>query len=134
MFDIAILKNLSDSIGSWVDRFSRRDERIEEREKVGLRALCLALNETRLYVAKLERAKSETGNFEGRDFGQEEKLSNLWTEAAPLLKRIDPDLAQRCLEKADYWTDPEDWSVQDIKNAGIGLERVHLETKKLLGA
>jgi hypothetical protein len=134
MFDIAILKGLSDSIGSWVDRYSRRGERIEEREKIGLQALCRALNETRLYVARLERAKSKGVEFGSRDHDREAQLSNLWTEAAPLLKRIDSNLAQRCLEKAEYWADPESWSFQEIKNAGIGLERVHQEAKKLLGA
>jgi hypothetical protein len=42
------------------------------------------------------------------------ELIDLWHDAALHLERIDVELSQICLTKAQFWTHPKDWSREDF--------------------
>jgi hypothetical protein len=48
------------------------------------------------------------------------------------LRRTDPDLAQRLKQKAEYWTNPENWSEDEIDHNGIQIEEIAEEGRRLL--
>src|SRR5690349_5384666 len=39
----------------------------------------------------------------------ERKLASAWLHAGMQMHEVDPDLGQRCIVKADRWSDPEIW-------------------------
>ena len=45
---------------------------------------------------------------------------------------IDHDLANRCLEKSDYWLNPENYTATDIAKFRIGIDQIYKEAKALL--
>ena len=58
----------------------------------------------------------------------------LWTSASVHIRRTDSDLAQRLQKKADYWTNPENWSDEEVVNNGIQIDKIADEGERLLGA
>jgi len=108
-------------VGDWLDRRARR----AEREDAAVKAVLLAVNETKLYIASLDR-----GEPKRRD--QERLLVQLWTDSAVAIRRSDPDLAERLQMKAEYWADPENWSDDDVRAAMIGIETVATRARALL--
>lgn len=90
-----------------------------------LTAIYAASNETKTYLAGLRRGKQ-------RNLDKEGQLSHLWGMAAIPLRHFDADLAARCELKGEYWRNPEEWTVADINDAKIGLDRVFNESKALL--
>jgi hypothetical protein len=88
-------------------------------------AIYTASNETRSYLASLQKGKT-------RNFEKEGDLSRLWAIASIPLRHFDEDLARRCELKGEYWRNPDEWTVTDISNARIGLDKVFRESKTLL--
>ena len=82
-----------------------------------LRSISTALLETKLYYRDLEKGKP-------RNMDVEAQLSKYWGAAAIPLRHIDEELAMTCEYKADFWTNPEGWSADEIKRVGIKLEDV----------
>jgi hypothetical protein len=82
-----------------------------------LRAISTALLETKLYYRDREAGKR-------RNMDVEAQLSKYWAAAAIPLRHIDEELAMTCEHKADFWTNPGDWSNEDIQRVGIKLEDV----------
>jgi len=120
---MSVLFDAISQIGDWLDRSARR----AEREDAAVKAVLLAVNETKLYIASLDR-----GEPKRRD--QERLLVQLWTDAAVAIRRSDPQLAERLQMKAEYWADPENWTAHDIKSAAIGIEAVAARARELLAA
>ncbi len=64
-----------------------------------------------------------------RDTTTEEKLSELWANVALAARPFDSDLAERCYLKGNYWADPNSWSDEEVKNAGIEIGRIDTEIR-----
>jgi len=90
-----------------------------------LRAISHALTETYLYYRRMELGK-------GRDNDIEAQLSKYWSAAAIPIRHIDPNLAQLCEHKSDYWVNPDRWDQKKVKKIGIGLEQVRKRYRALL--
>jgi D-serine dehydratase len=54
----------------------------------------------------------------------EAQLSKYWSAAAIPLRHIDEELAMICEYKSDFWTNPDNWSEEEVKRIGIKLEDV----------
>ena len=90
-----------------------------------LRAVSHALNETRIYYSGLERGKE-------RNYDIEDQLSRYWAAAAIPIRHLDGELAMICEQKSEYWLNPDQWSPNDVKRAGIQLEKVREDYRKVL--
>jgi hypothetical protein len=99
-------------------------DRRELRDNV-LRAILVALDETYLYYRDIKRNVP-------RDPDREALLARYWSAAAIPMHHIDPELAQRCDRKAEYWLNPDNYSADDIKELDIGLESVRNAYRTLL--
>lgn len=104
-----------------------RDDRLQSQAEKdqALTSILAATNETKIYIKRIQRNGK-------RDRKTEEQLSRLWASAAVPLRRINKDLAERCLIKSDYWLNPENYTATDIAKFRIGIEQVYKEAKKML--
>lgn len=102
-----------------------RDKR--ELKDNALKAISKALRETKLYYQARDRG-------EGRNYETEANLVRLWSEASVPLRHIDEHLSILCIDKSEYWINPDNWSENDIKSVGIKLEDVSQAYRKLAGA
>jgi hypothetical protein len=124
---IEIVKSLFGVVPSLL---SLPKERRELRDNA-LRGILVALDETYLYFRDIDRGK-------GRDQEREALLVRYWSAAAIPMHHIDRNLARRCDMKAEYWLNPERYTVEHVKELGISLESVRnayrtlLEPKSLL--
>ena len=125
MIDVGNLIQLFNNVIGWLK--SARDEQAQEEEhyRHALLSVYLAANETKAYLAMMKRRKYP-------DRERERNLSRLWSEAAVELRKVDPDLARRCLLTGDYWADPTAWSEQALGEARITLKELYERARELL--
>lgn len=116
-----VLEKLSSLVGPILDLTKDRRELKDN----ALRTISHALNETYLYYRKLELGKV-------RDHDIEAQLSKYWSAAAIPIRHIDPQLAQLCEQKSDYWVNPDRWDQKKVRKIGIGLEQVRKRYRTLL--
>ncbi len=110
-------------IALWITR----KERKQERDDAAVQSVLTAVNTTKRYLAHRERG-------EPIDREAEAELVELWTSAAIHIRRTDSDLAQRLQMKAGYWTNPENWSDEEIIENRIQIAKIASEGERLLGA
>jgi len=103
------------------DHKKRRTERTDQ----ALLALYAALTETRSYISELDAGKE-------RDPDREFAIARLWQTASVPLREIDPELAGRCFDKANYWMEPYAWDAPRIKAKGIAVDQMLDATRRLL--
>jgi hypothetical protein len=96
-----------------------------ELRDAALRAVLVALDETYLYYRDLGRGRP-------RDLDREVQLVRYWSAAAIPMRHVDPDLAQRCDQKAEYWLNPDNYTPDHVKELDIGLESVRNAYRTLL--
>ena len=108
-------------IGLWITR----KERKQERDDAAVLSVLTAVNATKGYLARRKRG-------EGTDREVEANLVELWTAASVHIRRSDPDLAMRLQDKADYWTNPENWTANEVVQNGIQIDAIAEEGKRLL--
>ncbi len=101
-----------------------RRQRTEKTEHA-LRALYVALSETRAYISEREGGKR-------RNRKREYKLAELWHSASIPLRAIDKEFAGRCFAKGNYWMNPAAWDKKMIEETGIAIDSVLEATRKLL--
>jgi hypothetical protein len=92
-----------------------------------LRSLSHAIRETKIYYNRnldLDRG--------ARDRDIEAQLVRYWAAAAIPLRHVDPQLAEICEHKSDYWLDPQDWTKDDVARFRIGLNGVDESYRRLL--
>jgi hypothetical protein len=104
-----------------LDHFQRRKDRADDTVKTVL----VALNQTKAYITDWNKGE--------RSREREHALVRLWTEAAVAIRRHDKDFADALQMKAEYWADPENWTDEQVRNAGIGIETVANKARLLLG-
>jgi hypothetical protein len=110
-----------EQIGKWLDRQGRR----QQRSDAAVKAILLALNETQAYIAdwRAEQRSRERELF----------LVRLWTDAAVAIRSKDRAFAEQLQMKAEYWTDPMQWTDADVRRAGIRIKSVAGRARALLG-
>lgn len=118
---IALLNQLL----AWIGLVRQEELRLDERKRSALNAVYTAISETKMYLAN-----SASGEDYDRDV--EAKLARLWNSAAVELRDIDHDLADRCLVKGNYWSDPRNWSADETEQARIKLDTVFSKARELL--
>jgi hypothetical protein len=89
-----------------------------------LRGISIALHETKLYYR-------DRGQGRERNMDKEAQLANYWAAAAIPLRHIDEELAITCQYKAEFWTDPDHWSIDEVERVGIKLDDVSDAYRKL---
>jgi hypothetical protein len=89
-------------------------------------ALGAAAIQTRGYVSDVERGQRPT------DRETEMKLAVAWQQAGAKFYALDPILAERCHLKAGYWAQPNLWTDEQVREAGIALSDVERLTAQLL--
>lgn len=107
-----------------LEYFAGERHRHSDQRDSALAALYSALNETKLYLREREDGR--------RDRQREEQLSRMWLAAAIPLRRFNEDLAVRCLEKSDFWVNPEQWFDDDIRTKRIGIESLTNDAHALM--
>ena len=110
-------------VGLWITR----KERKQERGDAAVQSVLNAVNTTKRYLARLDRG-------EPIDREAEAELVELWTVASVQIRRTDLDLAERLLNKADYWTNPENWTDEEVAHNGIQIDKISEEGRRLLSS
>ena len=109
------------AIGLWLSRRERK----QDRDDIAVVSVLSAIDKTKIYLASRDRG-------EPADRAIEAELVTLWTAAAVHIRRTDPDLAVRLRNKADYWTNPENWTDLEIIQNRIQIEAIEAEGRRLL--
>lgn len=115
-----------ETLGDWLDRLSRRRAALDEQAETAIKAFLAALQETRHFLA------GAAGEHTTPDNAPHRRLSDLWLEAARLVRHLDSELAYRCNSKARYWADPVGWAPNDAQEANIMIESMEQAAKRLL--
>lgn len=136
MLQIDLLLKAADSVLGWFGFLRKEKTTQDEQERRAIRALYAAVMETGIYFRRLEKphlanTKREQKEFK-RDINKEEALARLWTEASIELRDVNPDLAERCFFKAQYWIDRDEWTEEDIHRTNIALKRMTDDARILL--
>ena len=105
--------------------FRDEDHWESEKKDAALNAIRDALQETKVYITRLNN-----GSEEDRD--KEIELSNLWSKASIATRHVDRELAKRLGTKGNYWLAPETWTLDDIYEEDIKLERIDAELSEML--
>ncbi len=95
-----------------------------ELKDAALRAISMALTETKLYYRDRENGKPRNPETEAQ-------LAKYWAAAAIPLRHIDEELAMTCEYKADFWTGPDRWTGEEITRLGIKLEDVTMAYRSI---
>jgi len=99
-------------------------DRDEDKITEALKAILVAASETESYLTDL--------NSKERERKRETSISKMWVEAGVLLRKIEPNLAERCIMKSDYWVDPDSWTTRQVKDAKITLQMMKDDARVLL--
>ena len=94
-------------------------------EQVAIRAVWAAVDNTRMYLRRINQ-----GIAEGSQPNPE--LIQLWSEASLQIAAFDPAMALRIRDKADYWSDPQEWDEVRIAQARIDIDLVAVDARALL--
>lgn len=122
--DITTLLAIFKEFRDWILGMDKAKLESNKVNKEALKALYLALSETKFYFA--DRKTKE------RDLERERRISRLWFEASTELKTIDIELAQRCFLKGDFWTNPSSWKQDDGEKINISIDEMTKLSRELL--
>ena len=125
MISLSDLKSIFDSVLTMVKAMKENNKQNNEEYEVALLSIYAATTETKNYISSLGKRKNHAKE-------KERKLSELWIKAGVKLRNIDNDLAERCIIKADYWANPDEWTMADIKNSKITLNEIIKESRELI--
>ena len=125
MISLSDLKLIFDGTLSMLKDLKENNNHNNVEYEVALLAIYTATTETKNYISSLGKRKKHAKK-------KERQLSELWIKAGVKLRNIDNDLAQRCIIKADYWANPDEWTMADIKNSKITLDEIIKESRELM--
>jgi hypothetical protein len=114
-----------DAIIKLLESIGKSQGEDDQKRKLALMAILTAANQTHGYIKATQHGAK-------RDFEREYALSNLWDTCSIELEHFDANLAQRCHLKGNYWRNPDEWTIEDINLARIGLDEVQKEAEYLL--
>ncbi len=119
-----MIEYLLDKLDRFVELY--REKKKEERELAddALRAVLIALNETKIYYARRDRGAV-------RSEETEMQLSRYWSAASIPLRHIDPNFARVCEHKSRFWLNPDDWDEAKLAKHSIRLSTVSKRVKSL---
>src|SRR5574344_305821 len=106
MISLSDLKLIFDGTLSMLKAIKENNNHNNVEYEVALLAIYTATTETKNYISSLGKRKKHAKE-------KERQLSELWIKAGVKLRNIDNDLAQRCIIKADYWANPDEWTMAD---------------------
>ncbi len=134
MIDPGIFAALLNTFIVWYQSVRNQSARFNEAEKDAVMAFYTAVNETRIYLKKIGRPDPSKDNelYQG-SLDEQERLSRLWNHASVKIFPFSAELADRCLIKSEYWTDPESWSKDEIEKQGIGIDTMFQHAQELIG-
>ncbi|HPH85639.1 MAG TPA: hypothetical protein PLC48_09280 [Ferruginibacter sp.] len=100
------------------------DKKGKKRAKVydAIEAINKAANRTSIFISK-----SISGTYKS-----DQELSDMWLEAAKTVRELDDDLYLRLLGKAEYWSNPEEWPDDKVKQVKSSLLEIKREARALL--
>jgi len=125
MISFSDLKLIFDGTLTMVKFMKDNNNQNTEEYDSALLAIYAATTETKNYISSIGKRKKHAKE-------KERKLSELWNKAGVKLRNINPDLAQRCIIKADYWANPDEWTMAEIKNSKITLNEIIKEARELI--
>ena len=113
MIELNPLISISKEIRAWAESLRKVSNEENARLKKAVESLSKAVLSTKTYVHNKPKK---------RDLELEAQLRDLWNKAHIDLKEFDYNLAMRCFAKAEYWTNPVDWSAQKVRDYNITLD------------
>ena len=99
------------------NRKAKREKAFEATE-----AVLRAANRTSIFITK-----SIKGTYKSNI-----ELSEIWMDAATKVRDLDGDLYNRLLSNAEYWSNPESWSEEQVEEARIGLLDIKRDARSIL--
>jgi hypothetical protein len=120
-----MIKEILDGLAKILGPIATLSKEKRELKDSALRAISIALDETYLYYRDLKRNPQK--NLE-----REALLVKYWSAAAIPMRHFDPELANICDHKAEYWVDPESYDHTEIEELEIGLDNVRRAYRRLL--
>ena len=90
-----------------------------------LRSISNALDETYFYYRDID-----AGSLRNKE--RELQLSKYWSASAIPIRHMDPELAEKCDRKAEYWVNPDHWDHSRTEELGISLDQVREKYRTLL--
>jgi hypothetical protein len=119
------LAELIPGLGKLLDYFASERHRRDDKFDAALAAIYAAATETKILLADTEQAGS-------RDREREREVARLWSAAAIPVRRFDPDLADRCLLKFEFWANPLKWKADDATEKRIAVDGILERARTLL--
>ena len=120
MVAIALLEQIANGLKAVVDLAKLlakfRAERQKDKEDAA-KAILGAATKTRAYLADVREGRP-------KDRKRELVLRDLWMDAHMTVLRVDWDLAEKCLIKADYWSDKRLWTDPRYRDIPVDLDTV----------
>lgn len=109
------------ALGLWLTK----REREQERDDAAIRLVLQAVIATKQYIA----VRNSRG---GQDVHAERDLAKAWTDAAVAIRHSNPELADRFFLKAEYWTDPNTWTADEVTDNQIRIVEIAKSARALL--
>jgi hypothetical protein len=125
---MAQILTISEALGlvaKYLPFFAQQREMRTTAETNAIRAICEAVDETRIHLLSLTGEGPESRR-------PSSELARLWRNAALEFRTIKPSLANRLRLKAEYWTDPQSGSPEQIRQARIRIDEVAETARDLL--
>lgn len=100
------------------------DKKAQKKQKAyeAIEAIYKAANRTSFYITM-----NQNGTYKSNL-----ELSDLWLETAAKVRDLDELLYEQLLMKAEYWSNPENWSDKDVKRTKIGLLEIKRAAREIL--
>lgn len=101
----------AEMLGHFLEAFREFPERhgaSKAQSKAAVESVLAAAQETQTYLGVVR------DRTEHKDRAAELELIDLWHDAALHLERVDAELSQICLTKAQFWAHPKDWSREEF--------------------
>ena len=108
------IQAIKDIVTFWKTNRQQRSDA----EAKAIDAILLAANETRAYIADIRDGKQT------EDRNTEKGLAKLWRSAHTAMVPINYELADRCLIKADCWSDPKLFDDDRYSNIPLDLNSI----------
>lgn len=120
------LKGLLANLARYLANLARAGQKRKTESRKALQGVIRATRQTRVYVRQMN-ARGE------RDFATEERLADTWTQLSFELRQLGVKaLAKRCDIAGGYWSDPETFSAEFLRQARARLQDLETEARTLM--